>query len=538
MRRLIWGFVAAAVLLPFAAGSKVESGPRERVAGESTGAPLDLSRAVCPVLGEAVSAEHFETLGRARVYFSSAEALAEYQRHPTEYLALSRAQLLATGQLRQQACALTGAPLRGYYWVTVAGAEVRVANASLQAAARRRPQPELTTDVFTGPGFTANFAMTPVAVAPQPVVSSRDLVEFSEQIPETAETAAAMQSVLEKLSGAMAAVTRNSSRLRPREGWIGLGASLSSTGRPMLVAVLSKAEASKLLPATLDGFPVEGVVAGEFYAGGTEASAPETPGPNAPVRSQAAGGTVAKFNTSRVARLERPVPIGVSTGADYTKAVCTSGTIGCRLVRLDAAGNPVYYALGNNHIFGGLNQAPLESEILQPGLADSSCVGPETNLIGRLSRRQLIQFGGLPNRIDAALALVTPETMGNSTPTTGYGTPRSQHIAPVVGLLTRKFGRTTGQTTGRISLINASIYVNYGSGSVYFTGQTLVSVRSPSTIMGRGGDSGSLMVTDSNNSPVGLLFAVNSSGSAAICNDLREVFTAFADLNLRVDGVN
>jgi hypothetical protein len=164
--------------------------------------------------------------------------------------------LLATGQLRQQACALTGAPLQGYYWVTVAGAEVRVANASLQAAARRRPQPELTTDVFTGPGFTANFAMTPVAVAPQPVVSSRDLVEFSEQIPETAETAAAMQSVLEKLSGAMAAVTRNSSRLRPREGWIGLGASLSSTGRPMLVAVLSKAEASKLLPATLDGFPV------------------------------------------------------------------------------------------------------------------------------------------------------------------------------------------------------------------------------------------------------------------------------------------
>ncbi|MFM7161623.1 MAG: hypothetical protein ACKO3P_14810, partial [Planctomycetaceae bacterium] len=451
-----------------------------------------------------------------RVYFSSAEALAEYLRHPTEYLALARAQLVATGQLKQQACALTGAPLRGYHWVTVAGVEVRVANASLQGAARRRPQQELSEEVFTGPGFAKSFGMTPVAVAPQPVESNLDFVEFSRQIPETPETAGAMQGVLERLSGAMEAVTRNSSRLRPRDGWIGLGASLSDSGSPVLVAILSKAEAGKLLPAALDGFPVVGVMTGEFHA----------------------GGTAAKFNTSRVARLERPVPIGVSTGADYTGAVCTSGTIGCRLVRFDAAGNPVHYALGNNHIFGGLNLAPLDSEILQPGLADSSCVGPETNLIGRLARRQLLQFGGLPNRIDAALALVTPETLGNSTPTNGYGTPRSQHIAPVVGLLTRKFGRTSGLTTGRISIINASIYVNYGSGSVYFTGQTLVSVRSPSTVIGQGGDSGALMVTDPNNSPVGLLFSVNSTGTAAICNDLREVFAAFSDLGLRVDGVN
>ncbi|MFM8220294.1 MAG: hypothetical protein ACKOJF_15375, partial [Planctomycetaceae bacterium] len=309
MRRLIWGLVAAAVLWPFAAGSKLESGPRGRGASESTPAPVDLSRAVCPVLGEEVTAEHMALLGRARVYFASAEALAEYQRHPTEYLALSRAQLVATGQLKQQACALTGAPLRGYHWVTVAGVEVRVANASLQGAARRRPPQELAEEVFTGPGFAKSFAMTPVAVAPQPVESNLDFVEFSRKIPETPETAGAMQGVLERLSGAMEAVTRNSSRLRPRDGWIGLGASLSASGNPVLVAVLSKAEAGKLLPAALDGFPVVGVVTGEFHA----------------------GGTAAKFNTSRVARLERPVPIGVSTGADYTGAGCTSGTIGCRL---------------------------------------------------------------------------------------------------------------------------------------------------------------------------------------------------------------
>jgi len=519
MRRLVWGVLVTLLVWPLGSGAEPYPGRKPEKPGREVTVLPDLSLATCPVLGDPVTHAHSAVLERAPVFFSSAEALAEYLRHPSEYAPLARAQLVATGQVQQQVCPLTGAPLRGYHWLTVAGVEVRVANAAVQAAARKRPATELMQKVFDGPAFSRTFALTPIAAQPADLPARLDLLEFAKQIPETPADSDTIAGLESGLKAAFEAVGTQTRQLAPRQGWIGLGVSLLPSGRPVLVAILSSADATAEIPPTLAGFPVVPVVTGEFYAGGT-------------------GPRLTKFSTSRTTRLPRPVPIGVSAGSDYANATCTSGTLGCRLVSTDATEAPVYYALGNNHIFAGLNLAPAESPAIQPGLADSGCDSPEENQIGWLARSQLVQFGNLPNRIDAALVRVTPETVGNSTPSGFYGTPRSQHLAPMVGLLTRKVGRSTGQTNGRIALINTSIYVNYGTGSVLFTGQSLVAARSPSTVIAQGGDSGSLMVTDPNNSPVGLLFSTNSSGSVAVCNDLREVFKAFADLKLRIDGVN
>ncbi len=78
--------------------------------------------------------------------------------------------------------------------------------------------------------------------------------------------------------------------------------------------------------------------------------------------------------------------------------------------------------------------------------------------------------------------------------------------APTVGMLLQKTGRTSGHTTGRITSVNATVNVGYGSGRVAkFVHQITT------TLMGQPGDSGSLMLNSSNNQAVGLLFAGSAS---------------------------
>jgi hypothetical protein len=220
----------------------------------------------------------------------------------------------------------------------------------------------------------------------------------------------------------------------------------------------------------------------------------------------------------------RPVPIGVSTGHPSI----TAGTIGCRVISKDAFGNIInVYALSNNHVYANENRAKMGDNILQPGVYDGG-VNPR-DAIGTLSAFKSIDFSGAPtNTIDAAIALCSTTTLGNSTPTGGYGKPSMQTTPAVIGLRVQKYGRTTKLTSGRVSAVNATVTVGYETGVVArFVGQILIT---PGSFCAAG-DSGSLIVTQSGNNPVGLLFA--GSSTTTIANPIDAVLTYFG---VEVDG--
>lgn len=223
----------------------------------------------------------------------------------------------------------------------------------------------------------------------------------------------------------------------------------------------------------------------------------------------------------------RPVPIGVSTG----QVDVTAGTIGARVT----SGAEVF-ALSNNHVYANRNRANLGDRILQPGAVDGG-INP-TDAIGTLHDYEPIRFCSPfpscpPNRIDAALASTTTENLGNSTPSNGYGTPRSEILAARLGMEVQKYGRTTGHTHGKISGVNATMNVGFRDSTARFSGQILIS--------GRGfsgpGDSGSLIVAGGNGPdsrrPVGLLFA--GSETSTIANPIGLVLERF---NVRIDGTD
>ena len=193
------------------------------------------------------------------------------------------------------------------------------------------------------------------------------------------------------------------------------------------------------------------------------------------------------------ARFDRPVPIGVSTGHPSI----TAGTIGARVTD-----GTYVYALSNNHVYAASNAASIGDEVLQPGAYDGGLA--PADVIGTLFDFEPLDFSGGNNLFDAAIVRSTTADLGNSTPSDGYGTPSSAGTA-VVGTKVMKYGRTTGQTKGRVSVTNLTVNVNYGNAGVAtFTNQMAIYGGDVSA----GGDSGSLIVTQKGGQQaVGLLFA-------------------------------
>jgi hypothetical protein len=91
-----------------------------------------------------------------------------------------------------------------------------------------------------------------------------------------------------------------------------------------------------------------------------------------------------------------------------------------------------------------------------------------------------------------------------------------------LGMAVRKSGRTTELTTGKITLLNATINITYdtskGPRTARFTGQTITEP------MSQGGDSGSLVVDAMEGRAVGLLFA--GSGVASVFTPIDTVLAA------------
>jgi hypothetical protein len=297
---------------------------------------------------------------------------------------------------------------------------------------------------------------------------------------------------------------RNTDRLLAIPGVVGAGVGLTADGQAA-VKVFTATPGVPGIPLTLDGVPVQVIVTGVITALPAARAAPDP-----------------ALLLSPEDRHPRPVPIGVSTGNVGT---CNAGTIGARV----RAGRKIY-ALSNNHIYALENQAPIGSTILQPGRYDLNCASGSDALLGTLTRYVPIDFSsGARNVVDAAIAVTTPAELARATPPDGYGVPAAAPIAPAIGQLVQKYGKTSRLTVGRVDVINATVTVAYATGTTRFVNQILVAGRGP---FSRAGDSGSLIVTTAGRRPVGLLFAGTASGYT-FANPIGEVLKAF---NVAIDG--
>lgn len=236
----------------------------------------------------------------------------------------------------------------------------------------------------------------------------------------------------------------------------------------------------------------------------------------------------------------RPIPAGVSVG--HFKI--TAGTFGC-MVR-DQASN-ARLMLSNNHVLANSNNAQLGDPVLQPGPADGGQV--DNDIVARLERFAPISFSEEPpscqiasgvaglinqvarllgsqhrlipirqdpqamNQVDAAVAkpvegvelsdeILDIGVIGGVTPTK-------------LGMRVRKSGRSTGFTTGTITVMDATVDVNYGDRMARFDSQLI------STSMSAPGDSGSLLVAEDSLLAVGLLYA--GSDQVTIYNPIQIV---------------
>lgn len=283
-------------------------------------------------------------------------------------------------------------------------------------------------------------------------------------------------------------------------------------------------------------------------------------------------GYLRAYNAANPRDRYRPtVPSGVSVG--HYKV--TSGTLGA-IVTDRSSGRKLI--LSNNHVLANSNDALAGDVILQPGAADAG--HNPGDVVAQLERFVPLtyigeQLGPLPPTPDpgpdgggcllvvvniinaivdalgtgqrlttvpqaagpAAQQAPTPQAMTTQTNSNTVDaavarpvnadmfTGEIQGIGRISGIkeaslgqTVRKSGRTTGLTTGTVTLLNATVNIAYGARSARFTGQVIT------TGMSQGGDSGSLVVDGAENKAVGLLFA--GSGQATIFTPIRAVLDA------------
>ncbi len=227
-----------------------------------------------------------------------------------------------------------------------------------------------------------------------------------------------------------------------------------------------------------------------------------------------------------------PIKLGTSGGWRYDLAngYCCVGTLGSLI---QSGGKQ--YILSNYHVFsadivsGDNNQiAEVGDYIIQPALADASCVASSTQNVAMLSSVNV-----LPNaNVDAAIAEVISGMVSSTGRILRIGTLSSSTLEASIGQKVKKSGRTTGLTRSRITGLNATISVTYDdecAGSAVFTktftGQIVIN--NPDSRFLDGGDSGSLLVENADTDPraIGLLFA--GSQFTAIANPIDEVLGYF-----------
>lgn len=215
-----------------------------------------------------------------------------------------------------------------------------------------------------------------------------------------------------------------------------------------------------------------------------------------------------------------PISLGTSGGNvhNITRRFCCSGTLGALVT--DGANQ---FILSNNHILADTDTAAVGDEISQPGLVDVGCNASLANPVATFTSAPPL---GTKN-VDAALAQVVTGAVKTNGDILDVGIPSSTTATPSVGVPVTKSGRTTGQTCATIGSTNTNVLVQYqrscGQGKK-FTILYFNQVAINSASFSAGGDSGSLIVTQSAARPVALLFA--GSSTTTIANPIGDVTTA------------
>ena len=226
---------------------------------------------------------------------------------------------------------------------------------------------------------------------------------------------------------------------------------------------------------------------------------------------------------------DRPIKMGVSISNTTSSSVIYTGTAG---MRVHAFSNPNRkYILSNNHVLGagGPDLCPNQADIFPPRMTWSLQQGTldlgfdpgndSTYLVAIDFNLVPINFAaGAQNTVDAAIAFTTPAFA--SAEILGLGQPNPVLGVAKVGMPITKSGRTTGVTTATVLAVNASVSVNYGScGTASYVGQVITTGG-----LGASGDSGSVVLEQGTNTPVGLYFA--GSAITGIMNPILDVYLA------------
>jgi hypothetical protein len=232
-----------------------------------------------------------------------------------------------------------------------------------------------------------------------------------------------------------------------------------------------------------------------------------------------AAGLLAAVADHQVKQLA-PVQMGTSGGnvKDISRAFCCSGTLGAVVAK-----NGQQYILSNNHVLARSDQAAIGEDISQPGLIDSGCRTTNSNLVADFTSAPKL---GTAN-VDAAIAQVRSGMVDPNGNILEIGQPNTSTAIPAVGQAVAKSGRTTGLTCSSIGSVNTDVSVQYQKGCnqgkkfvIAYIDQVVVN----SSSFSAGGDSGSLIVTQTGKQPVALLYA--GSSSTTIGNPIQDVTSA------------
>jgi hypothetical protein len=183
------------------------------------------------------------------------------------------------------------------------------------------------------------------------------------------------------------------------------------------------------------------------------------------------------------------ITISAKTGVN-----CCSGTFGA----LVENSNSVQFVLGSNHVLartsGGSGSTFVNEAIVQPGLTELACWQNRTGIVARLSKWTPINFGGVENQLDAAIAKVVMAQQGPAGPLVPGVDPSGTILnigqistTPfpfnnlIDGLPVMKMGRSTCLTTGAVDAFDAMGQVVYdktynsaSSGKALFDHQILI----------------------------------------------------------------
>ncbi|HKW60915.1 MAG TPA: hypothetical protein VJN89_00090 [Candidatus Acidoferrum sp.] len=221
----------------------------------------------------------------------------------------------------------------------------------------------------------------------------------------------------------------------------------------------------------------------------------------------------------------------VSSGRNVT---CCGGTLGALVTR-----GGTQYILSADHVLARSGAGVAGDPIVEPGLIDTNCSSSQTTTVANLTQGS---FSNNTGTVDAAIAQVVSGAvnssadillLGSSTDASGVPVPGALNggkgLAASINLAVAKSGRTTGLTCSTVGATNVSVSVGYttncdGSGTKF----TVIYDNQVDVVGGDfsgGGDSGSLIVTQSNATPVALLYA--GSNTDTVGNPVSDVLNFF-----------